>query len=80
MRSFGPDARATPARILANTPVVVGLTNGVVGGVLTGLIAKLANTPTLGSIVLGIAATRLLVSRFPSTPPDDAGGSTAAAE
>jgi hypothetical protein len=62
MQSFGPYARVRMTQVLASTPVLVGLINAVVGGVLAGLLAEFVGAPTAVSIALGMACTALAIT------------------
>ncbi|MDQ3692035.1 MAG: hypothetical protein M3464_00180 [Chloroflexota bacterium] len=52
----GRGARVTPGRILASTPVLVGLINAAVAGVLAALVAGALGGATAMSVAAGIAA------------------------
>jgi hypothetical protein len=63
LRSYGPEASIRPSRVLASTPVLIGVVDAVVAGVLAGLVARVSDADSLTSVVLGacVAAIVLLV-------------------
>ena len=56
MRMDGRGARVTPSRVLASTPVLVGIINAVVAGVLAALVAGALGGTTAVSVAAGVAA------------------------
>ena len=61
----GPAARVRPSRFLSSTPVVVGLIDAVLAGILAGLVARVADAGVAPSIalgaVVGLAAVAVIV-------------------
>lgn len=55
LETLGPAARVRPSRFLSSTPVVVGLIDAVLAGILAGLVAEVAGAGTAPSIALGAA-------------------------
>lgn len=51
--SFGPIATLRPSRVLASTPVVVGIINAVLAGVLAGILVRVLDVGWTASIVVG---------------------------
>ena len=61
LASYGPGARLRPIPVLASTPVLVGIIDVVVAGVLAALVASRAGVGIAGAIVVGalVALTAL---------------------
>jgi hypothetical protein len=53
LETLGPAARVRPSRFLSSTPVVVGLIDAVLAGILAGLVARVADAGVAPSIALG---------------------------
>ena len=68
MQTYGPDARVTPSRILAGTPVLVGVINAVVAGVLAGLVAEAFGATTAVFVSAGVVAGLAYVAALGATP------------
>ena len=56
MRTHGPEFRVTPARVLASTPMLVGVINALVAGVLAALLAEALGGATAARVAVGVAA------------------------
>lgn len=65
LETLGPAARVRPSRFLSSTPVVVGLIDAVLAGILAGLVARVADAGVAPSIalgaVVGLAAVAVIV-------------------
>ena len=65
LETLGPAARVRPSRFLSSTPVVVGLIDAVLAGILAGLVARVADVGVAPSIalgaVVGLAAVAVIV-------------------
>jgi len=53
MRTYGPEAQVTPARLLSGTPILVGIINAVVAGVLVTFVADALGTSSTLRIGIG---------------------------
>lgn len=61
MQNYGPWARVRLSRILASTPVLVGIIDAVVAGVVTGLVAKVSGASGAASIAVGVACSLVAI-------------------
>ncbi len=68
MQTPGSAARISPGRVLASTPVMVGIINGAVAGVLAALVAEALGSPTALSAAVGFAAGLTYVVAFATVP------------
>ncbi len=69
MRMHGPGAPVTPGRVLASTPVLVGVINAAVAGVLAALVADAlggANAVTVAAGVVAGVAYAVTLAAIPS--------------
>jgi hypothetical protein len=57
MQNYGPWARVRPSRLLASTPVLVGVIDPVIAGVIAGLVAEVSGAAGAVSIAIGTAVT-----------------------
>jgi hypothetical protein len=55
MQNFGPWARVRPSRLLASTPVLIGVIDAVIAGVIAGAVAEVSRAPAALSIAVGSA-------------------------
>ena len=68
LRGDGRGARVTPDRVLASTPVMVGLINAAVAGVLAALVAGALGGPTTVAVAAGVAAGLTYAAVLASIP------------
>lgn len=57
MQNFGPWARVRPSRLLASTPVLIGVIDAVIAGVIAGLVAEVSGAGGTVSILIGTSVT-----------------------
>ena len=55
LRTYGPDTRVTPARVLTGTPTLVGIVNALVTGVLAALVAQARGGSPTTCVAAGVA-------------------------
>jgi hypothetical protein len=62
MQNFGPWATVRPSRLLASTPVLIGVVDAVVAGVIAGFVAEVLGAGRTPSILVGVAVTVLALA------------------
>lgn len=67
MQTYGAYARVTPARVLAGTPILVGLINAVVAGVLAAFVADALGAPAALRTVLGVVGALAYAAALATT-------------
>ncbi len=68
MRTPGTDVRITPLRILASTPVLVGIINAAVTGVLATLVVQVVGAAVVVSAVIGALTGLVYAVAFAAVP------------
>jgi hypothetical protein len=62
METFGPEASLRATRVIASTPMLVGLVNAFVAGVLAGLIVEGSGGERIAGVVVGAIVTLAMIA------------------